>query len=147
MADTSVSVTPGVGASVDARSQPGGDLRQVVTIGDGDATPIAAVDAAGLHSRPGRAGTSNVTFTAATATAGGATLQAVNTNRLWWSVFNESTAILYLKLGTSPSTTSYTVQVPAGGYWEMPPGIIWTGAITGIWSAANGNARTTELTA
>ena len=61
-------------------------------------------------------------------------------------VYNDSTEILYLKYGATASTTSYTVQIPAGGYWEMPfP--IYTGAIDGIWANnASGVARITELT-
>ena len=35
MADTSVAITPGAGANVDAQSVPGGDLQQTVTLGDG----------------------------------------------------------------------------------------------------------------
>lgn len=59
--------------------------------------------------------------------------------------FNDSTAILYLKFGTTASTTSYTVQIQPGGFFEMPPKPVYTGAIDGIWSAANGAARITEL--
>lgn len=59
------------------------------------------------------------------------------------TVFNDSTATLYLKFGATASTSSYTVQIPAGGYFEFPPPI-YTGQVDGIWSAANGNARVTE---
>lgn len=59
--------------------------------------------------------------------------------------FNDSTAILYLKFGTTASTSSYTVQIQPGGFFEMPPKPVYTGAIDGIWSVANGAARITEL--
>lgn len=71
------------------------------------------------------------------------TLQAANTARRAWSVFNDSTATLYLKEGAAASTTDHKVQVPPGGYYESPMPI-YTGIITGIWSAANGFARVVE---
>jgi hypothetical protein len=56
---------------------------------------------------------------------------------------------MYLKLGTSASTTSYTVTLAGAGaapfsYYEIPFG--YTGAITAVWSSATGNARVTEVT-
>lgn len=60
------------------------------------------------------------------------------------SVYNDSTATLYLKYGTAASTTSYTVQIPAGGYYEFPQPV-FDGAVEGTWSAANGAARCTEV--
>lgn len=59
-------------------------------------------------------------------------------------VVNDSTAILYLKFGTTASTTSYTVQIPAGGYFEFPLPT-YPGVVHGIWSSATGSARTTEV--
>lgn len=73
------------------------------------------------------------------------TLFASNANRLGATIYNDSTAILYMKLGAAASNTSYTIQLAAnGGYYEVPFG--YTGIIDGIWSAANGSARVTELT-
>lgn len=57
-------------------------------------------------------------------------------------VFNDSSAILYIKFGTTAaSTTSHTVQVAAGGYYTFPS---YSGPCTAIWASANGFARTTE---
>lgn len=71
-------------------------------------------------------------------------LLAANTNRQSAAVYNDSTAILYLALGAANASTSdYTVQVQAGGYYEVP--VKYTGDIKGIWAAANGFARVTEL--
>lgn len=62
-------------------------------------------------------------------------------------VFNDSTQVLYLKFGTTASATSYTVQIPPGAYYEFPAfPALYTGAVDGIWTLANGNARITELT-
>jgi hypothetical protein len=71
-------------------------------------------------------------------------LLAANTAREGATIFNDSTAVLYVKLGTTASATSFTVKMSAGGYYEVPFG--YAGNIDGIWSAANGYARVTELT-
>lgn len=62
------------------------------------------------------------------------------------TVFNDSTAVLYLKYGATASSTSYTVQVSPGGFFEFPEPC-YAGRVDGIWSAANGTARCTEVSA
>lgn len=59
------------------------------------------------------------------------------------TVYNDSTAVLYLKYGATASTTSYTVQVAAGGYYEFPQPT-YAGQVDGIWASANGFARLTS---
>lgn len=59
------------------------------------------------------------------------------------TIFNDSTAVLYVKFGATASTTSYTVQLAAGDYFEFPQPL-YGGVVDGIWAAANGAARTTE---
>lgn len=59
------------------------------------------------------------------------------------AVYNDSTAVLYLKFGTTASTTSYTVQLASGDYFEFPQPL-YGGRVDGIWASANGAARTTE---
>jgi hypothetical protein len=78
-------------------------------------------------------------------TASSTTLLASNANRLGATIYNDSTAVLYVKLGATGSATSYTVQVPANGYYEVP--FFYTGTIDGLWGSATGNARVTELSA
>ncbi len=58
-------------------------------------------------------------------------------------VFNDSTAVLYLKFGATASSSSYTAQIAAGGYYEFPRPV-YTGQVDGIWASANGNARLTS---
>lgn len=71
------------------------------------------------------------------------TVLAANANRKGATIYNDSTAVLYLALAdTTASTTVYSVQIPAGGYFEVPNR--YAGKIVGIWSAANGAARVTE---
>lgn len=92
--------------------------------------------------------TNESTTSAITSVAGSSSsvsLLALNTSRKMATFYNDSTAILYLKLGATASTTSYTVQLVAGAYYELP----WksyTGAIDGIWASATGSVRITELT-
>ena len=61
------------------------------------------------------------------------------------TIYNDSTATLYVKLGTAASTTSFTIKLEAGGYYELPAPV-YDGAVQGIWSAATGAARLTEVT-
>lgn len=89
---------------------------------------------------------SSSAITSVASSASSVSLLASNSSRKGATFFNESTTILYLKLGATASTTSYTVQMPAGSYYELPFIQTYTGAIDGIWSSANGNVRITELT-
>lgn len=57
-------------------------------------------------------------------------------------VYNDSTAVLYVKFGATASATSYTVQLAAGAYFEFPLPV-YCGQVDGIWASANGNARLT----
>ena len=66
-----------------------------------------------------------------------------NTARLGASIYNDSTQILYLKCGPTASSTSYTVQIPASGYYELP--YFYIGLVSGLWASANGSARVTEF--
>jgi len=68
---------------------------------------------------------------------------ASGNNRKGISVFNDSTATLYLAKGDSASTTLYTVQIAPGGFYECPYG--YSGPLSGIWSAVNGSAKITEV--
>lgn len=89
---------------------------------------------------------STATLSNISSSASSVTLQASNNARKGWVIHNDSTSILYIKFGSSASTTSYTVKLAADGYYELPVTSVYTGIITGIWSSANGNARVTELT-
>lgn len=73
------------------------------------------------------------------------TLSATNGQRLGWFLYNDSTSPLDVKFGVTASATSFTVRIAAGGYYEMPWDHVYQGQIDGIWDAANGNARITEL--
>ena len=87
------------------------------------------------------------TLSSKASSASAVTLLAANTNRKGALIYNESTAVLYLGLCpvASVSTTNYTLQIAAGGYYELPAPV-YTGELSGVWAAANGSARITELT-
>lgn len=85
----------------------------------------------------------NATLTNVAGAASSTGLFANNPGANGRAVYNDSSAILYLKFGTSASTTSYTVQIPSQGYFEFPDPL-FSGACEGIWSSATGNARVTE---
>jgi hypothetical protein len=79
--------------------------------------------------------------------AASVTILASNTSRIGATVYNDSSAILYLLLGTGPATTTnYTCKVASSGYYEVPFG--FTGQLTGIWASDpnDGAARVTEIT-
>ena len=91
---------------------------------------------------PGPA-TSVVTSVAASLTS--VTILAANAARRGATVYNDSAAEMYLKLGAVASDTSFSVDMLPGSYFEVPYN--YTGELAGIWAAATGNARVTELTA
>ena len=72
------------------------------------------------------------------------TIAAANSNRKGLTIWNDSTATLYIDFDSACSTSDFAVKIAAGGYYEMP--FDYTGVISGIWSAANGNAFVRELT-
>src|SRR4051794_36453717 len=63
--------------------------------------------------------TSTVVAVTATTTTG-TVLKAANTGRVGLYIYNASTAVLYLKFGATATTTSYSLQIPAGGFYEIP---------------------------
>lgn len=91
-----------------------------------------------------QAATSTVTTVADTASS--TQLLAANTARLGATIENDSSAVLYVKLGTTASATDYTVRMVQYAYYEVPYG--FTGRIDGIWASdpGDGAARISELT-
>ena len=77
--------------------------------------------------------------------ASSVTLLAANSRRKGAAFYNDSTQVLYLKCGTTASSSSFTYMLAAnGGYYEVP--FTYTGIVDGIWASANGNCRVTEFT-
>lgn len=84
-------------------------------------------------------------FTSPSALITSTTVLASNANRRGATIYNESGAICFIKLGATASLTSYTVQIPIGGSYEVPFG--YTGVIDGITVAITAVLRVTEFTA
>lgn len=83
-----------------------------------------------------------------TAATSSVTLMRQNNGRLGGTLFNESSAVAYVKLGKNASTTDYTVQIAASGYYELPPlprGGVYRGQIDAVWASATGAMQVTEI--
>lgn len=61
------------------------------------------------------------------------TLVAANTSRTSLRCTNTSTAVLYLKFGATATTSSYTVALNAGQYYNLESPV-YTGIVDGIWA-------------
>jgi hypothetical protein len=148
----------------------GGNLAEIAdaTGTDGGATPARVVLVAGNHdsiARPlrvnnqghvlisatGRQVLENaIAVTPSVATTGGTTsvassatsvqLLASNANRIFASFRNDSTAIAYIELGAT-ATTSSVYRLDPQGFMSLDN---YTGAISCIWASANGFMRVSE---
>lgn len=78
------------------------------------------------------------------ATIGNITLLGLTTGRLGAAFYVDEGATMYLRLGSNAGTLDYTVQVPPGGYYELPFGYI--GTVAAIWKFTGGSVRITEIT-
>lgn len=89
---------------------------------------------------------STSTQSSVSGSASSVTILAANSSRRSASVFNDSTADLYLLRGAgTASTTNFSVRLFPYDYYETPYPVC-TVALTGIWSSATGAARVTEDT-
>ncbi len=70
------------------------------------------------------------------------TLLASNTSRKGFSIYNDSTAILYIRFQATATTSNFSVKLQPDAYYEDAIG--YTGIVDGIWASATGNARVTE---
>lgn len=70
---------------------------------------------------------------------------AANSSRKTAILWNDSTAVVYIKFGTGAAPTSFTWKIgPQSGY-ELPLPV-YVGQITAIWESANGAMQVTEET-
>lgn len=69
---------------------------------------------------------------------------AANANRKGVMIMNDGTAILRLSFTSPATSTNSFVAIPASSFLMLDPHLIGTGAIYGIWAAANGTAQVTE---
>ena len=65
---------------------------------------------------------------------------AANAARAGLSIFNYTTANLYIKYDdaqATPVTAPFKAPIGPGEYWEMPPTSIFPGVVMGIWDAGD----------
>lgn len=87
---------------------------------------------------------SSATLANVAGSASSVTLFSANANRRGGIIFNDSTAILYVKFGATASTTSFSYKLLAGATLEFPEPM-YVGVVDGIWASATGSARNTEI--
>ncbi len=87
---------------------------------------------------------SSTTVTSTSASVTSVTILPSNATRIFATIYNTSSKVMYIKLGATASTTSFTTQLFAGSYWEVPND--YTGQIDAIWSGTGGAAVVTEAT-
>lgn len=89
-------------------------------------------------------GSSGITGTLSNVTMTGAsvTLQASNTSRRNLMIFNDSGVTIYVKLGSTASSSSFTVKMVDQSYYELPTPV-YTGIVTAL--GASGSVRVTEV--
>lgn len=105
------------------------------------ATPVPVTTSQSANATP--------TLSNVASSASSVTLLAANAARKGATIVNDSSAILFVKFGSTASATSFTVEMAArsataSSYYEVPFG--YSGIITGIWASATGSARMTEIT-
>lgn len=100
---------------------------------------------AGLPVIASNESTSTSTLSNANSSASSGTLIAANAARKGLIIYNDSVETVLIKYGSTASTTSFTTAIQPGEEWSMPKPV-YTGIIDGIWLAADGAARITELT-
>lgn len=124
-------------ARIDAKRAQIGVIEDATTRGQ-----RATVTAAGALSVDGLASNQFSTSTATTvgASVTSVTLKAANSARKELVIRNDSSAILYIQEGT-PATTSSIFKLNQDDYYSTNN---YTGIVTGIWTAATGNAQVKE---
>lgn len=87
---------------------------------------------------------SDVVVTSVASSASSVPLVAARASRKKLMITNASTAILYVLIGggTATATTAHSVQIPTLGTITIDG---FTGALSGIWAAANGSCQVTEF--
>lgn len=160
-----VSIVDGSGNQVTSFGGTGGTSSSFGAAFPGSGTAIGAKDSAGvnmaalnldasgnlkvsgsLSTTPPAAGTATLTSVAGDVSS--QTMLASNASRLAFSLYNDSTSAVFVKLGTTASSSSFTKKMLPGEQWSTRDlGVNYTGRIDAIWESAAGNMRITELTA
>jgi hypothetical protein len=85
---------------------------------------------------------SNSSVSSVSGSVSSQTFLSSNAARKSFIVYNDSTSTLYLKYGATASNTSYTEKLYSNASYSESG---YTGRVDGIWDAATGAVRITEL--
>lgn len=88
---------------------------------------------------------STATKSNATVTNVNAVALAANANRKACTIYNDSGVNVYISFGSAATTTSFSIKMVDGSYYELPAPV-YTGAIHAITAAGSGDIRITEFT-
>lgn len=89
--------------------------------------------------------TASAALSTISASTSSVSLLASNGSRKGACIYNNSSSALYIAYAGTATTTSYTNKIAANSFFQIPSYPVYTGAISGIWDTATGNAQVTEL--
>lgn len=119
-------------------------LQAIKTFTDNLAKGAGAFDANTLRTVQARQAPAAVTRSSVAGSATAVSLVAANGGRSLLKIYNDSSAILYVGIGsTNPTATDFSTKLYQDDYYEAPfneAGL----EFRGIWSSATGAARITE---
>jgi hypothetical protein len=104
---------------------------------------VTNLDGTAIGSSSSSQSTSSAVTSTVSVTSSSIAILDTNPSRNGSTIYNESGATAYVKLGTIASITDYTIQMIIGSYYELPFG--YKGAISGITSSGTATLRVTEL--
>ena len=113
-----------------------GELFDVFIVRGQDADPVPII----MDVAP-RTVTTTVSVASSTDSA---QLVAANTNRKGISIYNNSTAALFLSYANPATAANAFMQMQPGSLLMLDQQLVVSNAIYGIWTAANGTAQVTE---
>lgn len=108
------------------------------------AASLSIVPATGAVFSVTTASSTTGTITSVAASVTTTSILASNTSRRGATIVNDGLAVLYIACAGTASTTAFTYKLQAGAAVNLD--FNYTGAVSGIWSAALGSARITEFT-
>lgn len=138
----SIAVT-GSGPLIVAGEDSSGNVHVLETDPQG-ALYVTASGSLAVSSTPAQLSTSNVSLF--TASRSNTTLLSYSPTRMAALFTNDdfSSGSVYLKFGAGASTTSYSVKLKQGAYYESTFGYV--GQIDAVWDTSSGSLLVTELT-
>lgn len=116
-----------------------GQAIELETVGADKALKVSVIKSVSSEDRAPSAALTQVT-----ASASSVSLLAANASRRGLMLFNNSTKTCYVAFAATASASAFSIKLPGGALYEKEEPI-YTGAISAIWDAANGQMQITEL--